>query len=105
MIYYVQCMEALWHSRKKLNNSVLLMAHATIVFILNTLYTAVVSRVLELTFVDNDSFSGGPLAYLNATFYIPINILGVAVFLMANWLLDALMVKFSFRVSIFQFSY
>ena len=88
-------MEALWRSREKLKNSVLLMVHTTTVFVLNTLYTAVVSRVLELTFVDNDGFPGGPLAYLNATFSIPINILGVAVFIIANWLLDALMVRIS----------
>lgn len=91
-------MRALWHSGRKLKNANLLMVHSTCVFILNTLYTASVSRVLELTFVDNDNFSGGPLAYLNQEFFIPINILGSVVFLIANWLLDALMVCLSSTV-------
>ena len=82
--------------RRKIRKAKLLMAHSTVIIFLNTLYTASVSRVLELTFVDNDDFLGGPLAYLNLEYFIPINILGSVVFLIANWLMDALMVKFHF---------
>ena len=93
LVLYAKCMQTLWYMRKRIRNANILMLHSTIVFIMNTLYTASVSRVLELTFVDNDDFPGGPFAYLNLEFFIPINILGSIVFLIANWLLDALMVR------------
>lgn len=95
LVLYVNCMRGLWRMRKYRKHAYLLMTHSTIVFILNTLFCASADRVLELTFVDNDDFPGGPLAWLNLESYIPVDVLGTITFCIVNWLLDALMVCYS----------
>ncbi|EPQ55666.1 hypothetical protein GLOTRDRAFT_10171, partial [Gloeophyllum trabeum ATCC 11539] len=63
----------------------------TVMFILGTLYFASATRTNEMEFIENRNYPGGPVAWASAAFSIPINLLGVIVYVLANWLADGLM--------------
>lgn len=70
----------------------ILLTYISVMFILGTLYVASSSKSAELTFIDDRNFPGGPAAFEIVNFSIPINFMGSVVFVIANWLADALMV-------------
>ncbi|KAH8809638.1 hypothetical protein DL96DRAFT_1685818 [Flagelloscypha sp. PMI_526] len=56
-----------------------------------TLFQACNSKFTELAFIDNRMYPGGPAAYENDFFSIPIDAAGNVVFVLANWSTDALL--------------
>ena len=90
---YCACMRLLWRQRGTKSRSSLLMIYITVLFSLNTIYAACTARDLELNYIDDRNYPGGPLQYFLATFYIPVNTIAVAVFFVANVMADALVVS------------
>ncbi|KAH8809647.1 hypothetical protein DL96DRAFT_1717163 [Flagelloscypha sp. PMI_526] len=60
-------------------------------FIMATLFQACNSKFTELAFIDNRMYPGGPAAYENDFFSIPVDAAGNVVFVLANWSTDALL--------------
>lgn len=64
-------------------------------FILGTIYVASNARTIELGYVRNRNFPGGPAQYSYYIYSEPITIVGLVAFFGANWMCDALLVGFS----------
>lgn len=69
------------------------MIYTTILFILNTIYAACSARDVQLDYIDNRNYPGGPLQFFLATTAIPVNVTAFVVFFIANVLADGLLVS------------
>ncbi|KAF8151329.1 hypothetical protein B0H34DRAFT_664418 [Crassisporium funariophilum] len=71
--------------------AVWLMAYIWVIFILCTLTMASQAEMTQLGFVDNRDFPGGPAAFQELMFSLPISRLGNVCFFLLNWCSDFLL--------------
>jgi len=64
----------------------------TVLFILGTLFVYSLAEFTQLAFIEDRNYPGGPNMYEENMFWIPVDELGVVVFVMGNWLMDGLLV-------------
>ena len=95
MVYCI-CANALLCRPEKTRFTHLLLGYTTILCILNCIYTGANASGLQQTFIDNRNYPGGPAAFEENMFSIPVDDLGNVAFNIANWLADALLVSQSF---------
>ncbi|KAF8193015.1 hypothetical protein BJ912DRAFT_253649 [Pholiota molesta] len=69
-----------------------LLVYITLITLCGTLFMAACARMTELSFVDFRLYPGGPAAFENNMFSIPVDELGNVTFVLANWFADALIV-------------
>lgn len=70
-----------------------LLAYITISFLLGTIFMIALAAFTQMAFIDDRNYPGGPNAYENNMFSIPIDNTGNVVFVLSNWLSDALVVS------------
>ncbi|KAF9810353.1 hypothetical protein IEO21_06973 [Rhodonia placenta] len=70
----------------------ILLVFISVLFILGTIFVYSLSEFTQLAFIEQRNFPGGPSAYENDMFWIPVDELGVAVWVIGNWLMDLLLV-------------
>ncbi|KAG6369581.1 hypothetical protein JVT61DRAFT_14240 [Boletus reticuloceps] len=69
-----------------------LLIYITISFLLGTLFMCALAAFTQMAFIDDRNYPGGPNAYENNEFSIPVDNSGNAAFVLSNWLSDALVV-------------
>ena len=69
-----------------------LLIYVCVMFILSTLTIASQAEMTQLGFIENRNFPGGPAAYEELMFSIPISSLGNYCFSLMNWFSDSLLV-------------
>ncbi|KAH7884134.1 hypothetical protein F5I97DRAFT_1898759 [Phlebopus sp. FC_14] len=69
-----------------------LLIYITVSFLLGTLFMFALAAFTQMAFIDNRNYPGGPNAYENNMFSIPVDDSGNAAFVLSNWLSDALLV-------------
>ncbi|KIJ64927.1 hypothetical protein HYDPIDRAFT_89869 [Hydnomerulius pinastri MD-312] len=69
-----------------------LLIYITVAFILGTIFMVTLAAFTQMAFIDNRDYPGGPNAYENNMFSIPVDDVGNASFVLTNWLADALVV-------------
>ncbi|KAG6810538.1 hypothetical protein H0H92_011425 [Tricholoma furcatifolium] len=94
LVIFIMCFTLLVQqtTRSNLKKQIPMIAYISALFICSTLFIAANSEMTRLAFVDNRNFPGGPSAYEEVMFSIPVDNLGNVVFVIANWLADGLMV-------------
>ncbi|KAG6826140.1 hypothetical protein H0H92_000995 [Tricholoma furcatifolium] len=95
LVIFIMCFTLLVQQTTRANfrKNIALIAYISALFICSTLFIAANSEMTRLAFVDNRNFPGGPSAYEELMFSIPVDNLGNVVFVIANWLADGLMVS------------
>ncbi|KAH7918949.1 hypothetical protein BV22DRAFT_1134217 [Leucogyrophana mollusca] len=92
---FAMCFPPLWVSVRnratKSMASMLLFLYVSVTFILGTTVFATNSRFIQLAFIENRDFPGGPNAYAEEMFSVPVNIVSNVAFVLANWCTDSLM--------------
>ncbi|KAF8812925.1 hypothetical protein BYT27DRAFT_7335314 [Phlegmacium glaucopus] len=68
-----------------------LLIYVCVMFILSTLTVASQAKMTQLGFIENRDFPGGPAAYQELMFSIPISSLGNYCFSLMNWFSDSLL--------------
>ena len=58
---------------------------------MNTLWTATSAYGVQITYIDNRNYPGGPLGFLQVEFSLPSNVLSLASYITGNILADALL--------------
>jgi len=69
-----------------------LLVFVTVIFILGSLLMGSNAKFTQLAFIENRNFPGGPSAYEQAMFWIPVDELGNVALVIGNWLMDLLLV-------------
>ncbi|KAI0258609.1 hypothetical protein BC834DRAFT_974963 [Gloeopeniophorella convolvens] len=60
-------------------------AYISILFILGTIFMAASAEFTQMAFIDNRNYPGGPAAYENAMFSIPVDMAGNVAFVLTAW--------------------
>lgn len=81
----------LWPSNRRRRNP-MLAAYAFVLFGLGTVFMAMNIRISQLGFIDNREYPDGPEAYQDSLFG-SLAVTPNTVFIIANWLADALLVS------------
>ncbi|KAJ7583268.1 hypothetical protein C8J56DRAFT_741271, partial [Mycena floridula] len=90
VILYAMSLHLLWLARRDSNKgrNMALMAYITVMFILGTLYIAGLLEFTQESFIDGRNIPGGPNAYENEMYSIPIDMLGNVTMVMLTWMCD-----------------
>jgi hypothetical protein len=70
----------------------ILLLYISLAFILVTLFMGSLAQYTQLAFIENRNYPGGPSAYEEDMFSIPIDEMGNVSFVVGNWLADAVIV-------------
>ncbi|KAJ6547829.1 hypothetical protein DFH09DRAFT_1170671 [Mycena vulgaris] len=66
--------------------------YTMVIFAVGTLFMGATAKYLDLAYIQNRNFPGGPSAFQNAMLSAPIARLGNVTFVMTNWISGALMI-------------
>ncbi|KAH8101231.1 hypothetical protein BXZ70DRAFT_117757 [Cristinia sonorae] len=90
-VLYLACVRILWQRKPHSRFTYFLLAYITFLCLMNTIWTATSAYGLQLTYIDNRNFPGGPFAYLQVEFSAPSNVLSLASYIAGNIMADALL--------------
>ncbi|KAG6848397.1 hypothetical protein H0H93_000549 [Arthromyces matolae] len=95
LVIFIMCFSLLVQQTTRFNmkKQVPLIVYIWVLFLCSTVFIAANSNMARLAFIDNRNFPGGPSAYEQVMFSIPVDNMGNVVFVIANWLADGLMVS------------
>ncbi|KAL5492820.1 hypothetical protein ACEPAI_4268 [Sanghuangporus weigelae] len=91
VVIFLQTMYALLNIRKSRpgeNRNIVLIAFTTILFVLATVFVSMDTHSLQLGFIDNREYPGGPIAYTLSKYSDVITVFPNACFIITAWLAD-----------------
>ncbi|KAF8079142.1 hypothetical protein FPV67DRAFT_98873 [Lyophyllum atratum] len=89
LLLYVMCARYLWTARHA-KQSRYLVAYITLLLCVETIFEVAQSYTVQMIYVDNRNYPGGPWAYFLATQDLPINVLFIASLFSLTFLADLL---------------
>ncbi|KAF5385154.1 hypothetical protein D9615_001082 [Tricholomella constricta] len=90
LMLYVLCSRYLWNTRRERRLSVYLLAYITLLLCIETIFEVAQSNTVQMIYIDNRNYPGGPWAYFLATQDLPINVLFIASLFSITFLADLL---------------
>lgn len=94
LVLYIACCRILWQRKPRSRLSKFLLVYITILCAVDLLWATSVIYGIQLVYIDNQNFPGGPIAYLSGPFVShPANGLNSASYVSSNILADALLVR------------
>ncbi|KAJ7097071.1 hypothetical protein B0H15DRAFT_902416 [Mycena belliarum] len=73
------------------NTRIALIAYVSIIFVFSTIFQACNVEFTQLAFVENREYPGGPAAYENDFWNIPVDAVGNVLFVLTNWMTDSIL--------------
>ncbi len=92
LIMYSYCALYLWGQRRAKKVSLYFLAYITLLFSVETIFVIVQARSVQLMYIDNRSYPGGPWQYFLATQSLAINVVFYATLFLLTSLSDILVV-------------
>lgn len=89
---YISCALYLWRQRKQKKTALYLLAYTTVLLSVETIFAAVQARTVQVIYIDNRNYPGGPWAYFLATQNLAINVIFYATLFVLTFLSDILVV-------------
>jgi hypothetical protein len=94
LILYISCALFLWNTRESRGKqSIYLLVYITILLSVETMFAAVQARTVQVMYIDNRNYPGGPWQYFLATQYLVINVMFYATLFILTFLSDLLVVS------------
>jgi hypothetical protein len=94
LLLYGASVRCLWKAKDNhRRHSYFLLAYITTLLCIETVFQITQSRTVELVYVNNRNYPGGPWAYFLATQNLPINIVFIATIVSVTFLADLLVVS------------
>ncbi|KJA28373.1 hypothetical protein HYPSUDRAFT_129120 [Hypholoma sublateritium FD-334 SS-4] len=91
IVLYASCAIFLWKTRRSRGRqSLFLLLYTTILLSIETIFSAVQARTVQVIYIDNRNYPGGPWAYFLATQNLPINVMFYATLFILTFLSDLL---------------
>ena len=83
----------LWKQRAQRGSALFLLAYITALIMVETIFVIVQARTVQVLYVDNRNYPGGPWAYFLATQNLAINVIFYATLFVLTFLSDCLVVS------------
>ncbi|KAG5725678.1 hypothetical protein E4T56_gene7290 [Termitomyces sp. T112] len=90
LILYASCASYLWKTRHSRRWSPFLLAYMTLLLLTETIFEIAQAYTVQMIYVDNRNYPGGPWAYFLATQDLPINVVFIASLFSITFLSDLL---------------
>ncbi|KAI0311178.1 hypothetical protein OF83DRAFT_779726 [Amylostereum chailletii] len=90
LVMYVACAKYLWIQRKKRKHSLFMLGYITTIFVVESIFVGVQARTVQISYIDNRNYPGGPWAYFLATQNLPVNVMFYATLFTITFLCDLL---------------
>ncbi|KAF9068958.1 hypothetical protein BDP27DRAFT_1294411 [Rhodocollybia butyracea] len=91
VVLYYSCAMYLWNWRKQSFKSLFLLGYITLLISVSTIFVIVQARTVQLMYVDNRNYPGGPWPYFLATQNLAVNVMFDACLFVLTFLADTLM--------------
>ena len=95
VVLFFGCVNFLWNQRKERQTrvSTFLLVYISTMFTLSTIYLGVQARTVQLMYIDNRNYPGGPWQWFLATQQLAVNVIFYATFFLMTFFADALVVS------------
>ncbi|EIM92385.1 uncharacterized protein STEHIDRAFT_117406 [Stereum hirsutum FP-91666 SS1] len=91
VVLYVACAIYLWkHIRASKSYAAYQLAYITLLFVIQSIYVGVQAVTVQLMYVDNRNYPGGPWTYFEATQALAVNVMFEATIFVMTFLCDCL---------------
>ncbi|KAI0034801.1 hypothetical protein K488DRAFT_44707 [Vararia minispora EC-137] len=90
LVMYVYCAHYLWTQRRARTHALFILAFITALLAVSTIFVGVQAYTVQLVYIDNRNYPGGPWAYFLASQNLSVNVMFEATLFMINFLSDAL---------------
>jgi hypothetical protein len=91
---FVQCVYLLRNSVvARTKQAKMLSVYSFVLWVLATLGIAGNIKFIQMTYIDYRNYPGGPNAFTFDFYTLPINMLGLVVYVLMNWAADGLLVR------------
>ncbi|KAJ6569379.1 hypothetical protein B0H19DRAFT_1024484 [Mycena capillaripes] len=89
---YFFCFRYLWQRRKQHRYAIFVLVYITTLFSVEFLFVAVQAQTVQMIYIDNRNYPGGPWAFFLATQNAPVNIIFYVTLFMLTFLSDLLVI-------------
>ena len=90
---WATCALYLWKQRQQGKKTTFLLCYITLLLIVETIYGIVQARTVQVMYIDNRDYPGGPWQYFLDTQYLAINVMFYATLFLITFLCDLLVVS------------
>ncbi|KAJ7099437.1 hypothetical protein B0H15DRAFT_546800 [Mycena belliarum] len=90
LVLYTTCALYLWRRRRDSKQSMLLLAYMTCMLLIESLFLAVQARTVQMIYIDNRNYPGGPWQFFLASQSDPVNVIFYATLFLLTFLSDLL---------------
>lgn len=102
LVLWASCALYLWKQRQRGKKTGLLLCYITLLLVVETIFGIVQARTVQVIYIDNRNYPGGPWQYFLDTQSLAINVMFYATLFVITFLCDLLVVRTFYRVSSFQ---
>ncbi|KAH7908983.1 hypothetical protein BJ138DRAFT_1011730 [Hygrophoropsis aurantiaca] len=96
VVLSAMCMHSLWLRRRAWSmtssKSMFFLCYVSFIFLMGSISFAGNNQFVQMAFIDNRNYPGGPSGYIVDEFSVPINIASDVALVMANWCADLLLI-------------
>jgi len=90
LVLYLFCARHLWKARRIRSMSSFLLAYITLLLCVETIFEIAQAHTVQMIYIDNRNYPGGPWAYFLATQNLPIDVVFIASLFSLTFLADLL---------------
>ena len=92
LVLWTSCVCYLWNHRRRSPKTTLLLVYLCLLFIVETIFCIVQARTVQVIYIENRNYPGGPWQYFLDTQYLAINVMFYATLFIITFLCDLLVV-------------
>ncbi|KAJ3559467.1 hypothetical protein NM688_g338 [Phlebia brevispora] len=92
LLMFAYCAAYLWKQRRVRKHGLFILGYITLIFIVETIFLAVQARTVQICYIDNRNYPGGPWQFFLATQNLPVNVMFYATLFLITFLCDCLVV-------------
>ena len=91
-VLWATCARYLWQKKERGRTTTLLLCYITLLLVVETIYSIVQARTVELMYIDNRNYPGGPWQYFLDTQNLAVNVMFYATLFLITFMCDLLVV-------------
>ncbi|RPD64750.1 hypothetical protein L226DRAFT_607814 [Lentinus tigrinus ALCF2SS1-7] len=90
LVLWTSCVRYLWNQRRRSPKTTLLLIYLCLLFVVETIFCIVQARTVQVIYIENRNYPGGPWQYFLDTQYLAINVMFYATLFIITFLCDLL---------------
>ena len=93
LVLWTTCVTYFWKERKRGWNIIFLICYLCLLLSIQLIFSIVQARTIEIMYIDNRNYPGGPWRYFLDTQHLAVNVIFYITFYIGTFLCDLLVVR------------